>query len=178
MKKITCFVLTLIMALMLVVSVSATTKNEFLAELKSSVPEKYTAIIYNPIESIFNQIEVTDEQSAQLLEWLNDAKKVITVDRGSSLDAYTKEEQEYAVDMFDKACKLLGLTYTMTPEKANSGEVIVSVFKDGVKLGELDGDAVNATNAPEKNMLLPVIAVSMIALCGVTIVASKKQLSK
>ena len=80
--------------------------------------------------------------------------------------------------MFDKACTLLGLTYTMTPEKANSDEVIVSVFKDGVKLGELDGDAVNATNAPEKNMLLPVIAVSMIALCGVTIVASKKQLSK
>lgn len=146
------FALLLVGSLMMPVA-AASPKQEILDYVKNNFsPQLYED--YLPLaENLLSQVELSDGQAEAVIEKIEQVKDIPSVDNGASLSEYSKDEREQVLEKLGEACEILDVRYELTVSQgAASKENTVAVFynNDGVKLGEVDMDAVKKTNTPDE----------------------------
>lgn len=156
MKRIICLAVALVFALTVPFTASAATRDEVLAQVKKDMPESYHDLYMESIKNIFAQIETTDEQCDKLIEIMDRFSSTLDLTKGYSIHNYTSDEVDYIYSIVDEICDLLGLSYKIVPKTSgelHAGDIKAMIYGPGGELiGELDGDIVKRTDAPDKSV--------------------------
>lgn len=156
MKKIISLVVALILALSIPFTASAATRDDVLAAVKADMPEAYHELFMGSIENIFAQIETTDEECDKLIEIMDRFSKTLDLNKGHSIHNYTSEEVDYIYSIVDEICELLDLSYKIVPKSSgelHAGDIKAMIYgPNGELIGELDGDIIKRTDAPDRSV--------------------------
>ncbi len=164
MKKILCVAIAIVLAVaVFAVPVSAATPREKVASaVKAAIPKAYNDLFVASVDNILNQVEVTEDQAAQVIAIIDETKAKLP-DRGHSLHQYSDEEIAYATEQFGKACAVLNITYKIVAKKGaiHVGDIVCELYYNNTLIGVLDGDiGVKKTGADMSN------TVSALAIAG------------
>ena len=186
MKRIIASILMLaVMVSLLSVSAFAVNKSDLLAEAAKSPVYKYVKVA---VENAARNVEVTDEQAAQLLPIVQKAVAIVDKDNGNSVGNgktanYTADQVKGVLECIDEACAILNLHYTFTPaaNPEHPGDCVFRVYDaTGKMIFDYDGDAVADTAVEESTGSAVVLAsavVLLVAGLGAAYVAKKRYAS-
>lgn len=178
MKKIVSLLVALVMVFGLTANVAfASPRSDVLDALSGTVIGKHD-IQMQQIRNILGQVEISEAQAKELIAYIEEGAAVVTEDKGSSIHHYSDEEQELAMELFDKACKVLNLTYKVSPKKnsVHPGDITFDIYDaSGKLLGVLDGDG--KTDAISTNSAVYYIggAVVLVIAAAAVLVIRKRQ---
>ncbi len=178
MKRIISLLAALIMVFGLTANIAfASPRSDVLDALSETVIGKHEAQMQQ-IRNILGQVQINDDQAKQIIAYINEGASIVTEDKGSSIHDYSDAEQELARDLFDKACKVLDLTYESAPKKnaVHEGDVTFNIYDaSGKLLGILDGDT--KTDAVSTNASVYYIsgAVVLVMAAAAVLVVRKRQ---
>ena len=167
MKKIVSVICIVVMLLSVcALTVSANPKDDIMAAVDANVPADVVAFFRTQAVNILNQINVTDEQAAQVIAIVKEAGP--RVKSGSfTLHKYGEEDTSYFLAKFDQVCTILGLTYKFGAKKNpvhKSDDFVYLYDASGKLIAELDGDPINDTGASESNNTLLITLLSVLAV--------------
>lgn len=119
-------------------------------------------------QKLMDIVPVTSEQADTLIEILNDAKTIITAEKGTDPANYSKDEVSKIVDLLGRACETVGVEYKMVQSSAAGSNTVFEFYYKGEKIYEYDGDAVSKTGSDISPVALytgfVLIAASVVAL--------------
>ena len=171
MKKTISILLVLVFALSLCVvpTFAATPSQKLASAAKDAIPTHYKDRYEVIVDNVLNQISVSEEQANDVIAIINETTAKIK-DKGQSLHSYTDDEKAYVLGQFDKACKVLNLTYKVIAKKnpVHKGDVIYELYYNGAKIASLDGDTAIKTTGTDVNG--NIVAISLVA--GVALLAA------
>ncbi len=184
MKKVlsiisACMVLAVVMVLAIAPVSAATPKEDILAKAKELIPAAYQAEYLPMIENVLQQIDVTADQAAAVIENMEAAAAAVEEDKGSSVSDYTSAEQKAVVAEIKAACTTLGLTCEITPAEnpTHEGDVDFYVYKEGTKIADIDFDVQKTNTAVDCTMIVAAAALIVVAagaaVFGKKLVASR-----
>lgn len=184
MKKIIALVLSTVIALsVLAIGVSATTKADLLTEAAKSPAYKYVQVA---VENAAKTVNITDEQAAQVLPYVQHAVAALNMDNGPTLwhkDTNLMYGYDLAAiveaDIF-AVCDILGYTYTFedVANAKHAHDIIFKVFNaDGKLIFAYDGDLVADTSAASDATLYLVAAVALLGLGVTAVILTKKKVN-
>lgn len=186
MKRIIASILMLaVLASLLSVSAFAVNKSDLLNEAAKSPVYKYVKV---SVENAAKNVEVTDEQAAQLLPIVQKAVAIVDKDNGATVSSggkrnYTEAQVKGIFECIDQACAILDLHYTFAPSAnpkfAGDGEFRVYDANNKM-IFDYDGDAVADTAVEESTGSAVVLAsgiVLLVAGIGAAYVAKKRYAS-
>lgn len=154
MKKTLCLLIALMLISSSFITANAATRDEVISAVQKGMPDDYEELFMDTIKNIFTHIETTDEQCDKLIEIIERSSSSIDLTKGHSFHNYTDEEMEYMYSIFDEVCELLNLSYKIVPKESgllHAGDIKVLVYgQNGELIGELDGDIIKRTDAPDK----------------------------
>ncbi|MGN0517598.1 MAG: hypothetical protein ACI4II_02610 [Acutalibacteraceae bacterium] len=154
MKKTLCFIMALMLISSSFITANAATRDEVINTVQRLTPSIYDELFLDTVKNIFSQIETTDEQCDKLIEIMERSAKKIDFTKGHSIHNFSDEEVEYMYSVFDEICALLNISYKIVPKESgllHPGDIKVLVYgQNGELIGELDGDIVKRTDAPDK----------------------------
>lgn len=148
---------------------AATPKEEIIETIKEKMPITYSANYVPMAENVLKQIDVNAEQAAKVIECIEACEKVITQDKGGSLDKYTGDEINFVLEQFTEACDALNLTlkYTISQTPQHENDWVCEIYNAaGQKLADIDLDAVKKTNVPESPVNYAYVAVAVVCMLG------------
>lgn len=180
MKKTICFIMALMLISSSFITANAATRDEVITAVQKGMPDNYEDLYLDTVKNIFAQIETTDEQCDKLIEIIERSASTIDLTKGNSLHYYTDEEVEYMYSIFDEVCALLNISYKIVPKESgllHPGDIKVLVYgQNGELIGELDGDIVKRTDAPDKSLDLTGLYVTggLLLLAAVAFLLRKK----
>ena len=153
---------------------AASPKQEILDYVKNNFsPQLYED--YLPLaENLLSQVELSEGQAEAVIEKIEQVKEIPSVNNGASLSEYSKAEREQVLEKLGEACEIMDVRYELSVSQGGTSEEnTVAVFynNNGVKLGEVDMDAVKKTNTPDE---LPYIFAVAAVLLGVAAILSLK----
>ena len=93
-----------------------------------------------------------DAQADQVIDCIEESRDFFKEYKGNSLSEYDHHEREFAIEMVDRICEILGLNavYTHSDDPEHHDDVVLEIYNDaGQKIAEMDPDAVKKTNVPE-----------------------------
>ncbi len=178
MKKTISIVLALVFALSLCVvpTFAATPADKVASSVKAAIPSAYKNLFEATIDNIIKQIDISEEQANQIIALIDETKATVK-DEGHTLHLYSVKEDSYLLAQFDKACKILNVTYKYVLKKnaVHEGDVICDIYYNGVKIGSLDGDiSVKTTGADVNGNVVVLSVVAGIALLAAAAFVFKK----
>ena len=124
----------------------AAPKDDIIAAARTYVPAKYEKFYLNNLRNTLNQIDVTEDQAAQVVKIIKETRAAVPNDKGFPLSNYTLEEKNAVVDGFHRACAVLGLTGEIYIDK---NDVIIKVYLNGTMLTTVDIDVVKKTDVAD-----------------------------
>lgn len=173
MKKTISLLLALVFALSLCVvpAFAATPAERVASSVKDAIPSAYKDLFVATIDNVINQISVSEEQANQVIAIVDETKAAVK-DKGHSLHSYTAEEKNYVLGQFDKACKVLNITYKMVAKKnaVHANDVVFDLYYNGAKIGSIDGDVSVKTTGADVNG--NVVALSVVAGVALMVAAA------
>lgn len=185
MKKIlslamVCLLVVAFTTMAIIPASAASAQDTIIAALKENIPAKYLEEHLPVAENILKQLEITDEQAAEIVACIKAANDAVD-DHHTSLSEFTAEEREVVLEKLDEACEILEVRYETknVEDPAHKGDVYATFYKeDGAKLADVDFDAVKKTNvADEMNVEYAVLAVVLMVGAVVAAVYGKKALA-
>ena len=150
------------------VQAATATKEDVIAAAKAAVPEKYEYEYLVQLETVLNAVNPSGEVCGELVGIIREVKGQITTDKGGSLEAYTKAEQDIIMGAVDEAAGLLGVTYEVEAKASavHEGDDKVVIYYNGQKITEVDGDiAKTGADVPATSAVMP-IALTVVALAA------------
>ncbi len=170
MKKVlsivsACMVLAVVMVLAIAPVSAATPKDDIVATAKELIPAAYQDELLPMIENVLQQIEVTADQAAAVIENMKTAAAAVAEDKGDSASDYTSAEQAAVLAELKAALTTLGLTYEFTPAEnpAHEGDVDFYVYKEGTKIADIDLDVKKTNTAVDYTMIVAAVALIVVA---------------
>ena len=155
MKKfVAVLALCLIMVGMVAMPVSAEPmhKEAMIEAAREHMPDALFKEYLPLIENVLSQISVEKEQADQVIDCIEESRDFFKEYKGNSLSEYDHHEREFAIEMVDRICEILGLNavYTHSDDPEHHNDVVLEIYNDaGQKVAEMDPDAVKKTNVPE-----------------------------
>ncbi len=188
MKKIITLLISAIILSTMVVSASAATEEDLLAEFKKISISRY---MVTEVENLAANYEITSEQADQLLPLLKKAQETFPEDRGpgyrnpeghesyfgSEIYPYTEEQLDTVMGIIADACEILGFTYEFRDSNLPMHNVdIVFVLRDqeGRVAFEYDGDLIKRLgDVEEEKSSVPYLVggISLVVIAGMAAVA-------
>ncbi len=155
---------------------AATPKEEIVAAVKAAMPDAYESKYLPTVENVLSQIEVTDAQAKAVIANIEAAKAAVKEDKGESLSEYPAAEAKVVLANFDEACETLGLTYKLVDSKNpdHEGDLVAEFYFGDKAIGDIDGEPIKKTNAPETNAAAVIAFVGALALAAGAAVCGKK----
>lgn len=168
MKKIVALLLVSLLAVAMIVPVSAATpQQDIITAFKNEVPEKYQAEYLPLVENVLQQLDIDADQAAIVVDCIEACGDKIKADKGGSLSEYTSEEQAFILGKFDEACDALNLTYELVPSEnpTHKNDVTCIVYTaEGKKMADVDSDAVKKTDVADSVNYSYALAAIVLAL--------------
>lgn len=165
----------------------AATKSDLLNEAAKIPVYKYVKVA---VENAARNIEITSEQADALMPLIKEAAQILNKDNGSSYYSkdgkylYTETQYKAIMDIINKACGILGFTYTVTPaaQQLHKNDIVFKVFdKSGKLIFTFDGDMVTDTSSVSSYDNTAWIALgtaaSMCVLAGAAFVIAKRKIA-
>lgn len=183
-KKICALLIAVVAVAMLMVPAFATNKSDLLTEAAKSPVYKY---VKAAVENAARTIEITDEQAAQILPFIQRFNAAITEDKGATAATkngmvYTEEQVNEVFACIDGVCAVLGYTYELYPiaKPAHAGDQGIKVYNEAGKLVfQFDGDAVADTDAASTSVAIYAVLASVLLAAGaVVLTVSKKRIAE
>ena len=178
MKKIFSLVLAALLVSLLAINICAAddAKTRLYNAAKEACPENYHDLYLGTVQSVLDQIDVTDEQADQVIALIDEGKNYFTEDKGASLESYTAEEKTKAVELLNNACDVLLLEPKMEAlsDVAHDGDAEVQIYYKGSLIATLDGDPVKVTGGIESSVSV-FAALALIAVGLSSLVVIKKR---
>lgn len=154
MKRTICFILAIMLISGSFITANAATRDEVINAVQKGMPDDFEELFLDTVKNIFSQIETTDEQCDKLIEIIERSASTIDLTKGHSIHNYPDEEVEYMYSIFDEVCSLLNISYKVVPKESgllHAGDIKVLVYgQNGELIGELDGDIIKRTDAPDR----------------------------
>lgn len=185
MKKVlsllmVCLLVTAFTAMAIVPASAASAKEDIVASLKEHISADLLNKHLPAVENILQQLEITDEQAAQVIECIEAADAAVG-DLHYSLHGFTTEERVAIVEQLNKVCKILKMHYEIevSEDPKHIGDDVAVFYKeDGTKLADVDFDVVRKTNTPiEMDVMYVVLAIVLMAGAVVAAFYAKKAVS-
>ncbi len=174
-RVLVCFSFALLLVSLLMIPVAASSpKQEILNYVKNNFPAQLYEDHLPLAENLLSQVELSEGQAKAVIETIEQVKEIPSVNNGASLSEYSKAEREQVLDALGEACEIMNVRYELSVSQGSSSkENTVAVFynTDGVKLGEVDMDAVKKTDTPDEPPYGFAIAA---VLLGIASIASLK----
>lgn len=185
MKK---FVAVLAICLMMVgmislpVAAEAIHKEEMIEAAREHMPAELFNEYLPLIENVLSQVSVNEDQADQVIACIEEARDFFKNYKGISLSEYLPAEREFALEIVDRICEILGLNavYTHSEDPEHYNDVVLELYNDaGQKIADVDPDAVKKTNIPETtatpvNYTYVVLAVVLLLGSVAAVMVSKK----
>ena len=154
--------------LLLPMSASAATVEDVYAVFKTfPMAEQFDA----DAKKLMDIVPVTSEQADKLIEILNEAKKIITAEKGTDPKNYSDDDVRKMFDLLGEACGTVNVEYKLI-QKANAisedDSLVIEFYYNGKKIYEYDGDVISKTGSDISPAALytgfVLIAASVVAL--------------
>ena len=197
MKKIVVSMVTvaLLMSFVFVGASFAATKNDILAEAEKSPLFHY---VEGTAVKMLEQVEITEDQAAQIIEIIKGVNAVVTEDKGPSYVGadgevkYIDEERDVVVNAMNEICAILGIRVEYQAATAGAGssamahendiKVIFILEKTGQILGTYDGDLIKDTSSSvadnSANYILVAVGVLVVASAVMFVYAKRRVICK
>lgn len=119
---------------------------------------------------LMDAVPITSEQADALIAILNEAKTIITEEKGTDPEKYSDEDVLKMFDLMGQACDLVGIEYKLIQKPNATSEedsLLIEFYYNGTKIYEYDGDVVSKTGSD----ISPVALYTGIALIAASVVA-------
>lgn len=155
----------------------AEASDDVIAALEEAIPTKYQALYIAQAKNLLAQVDVSDAQAKDLIDLIDEVKKAID-NKGKSLHEYSHAEKAFLLNAFNKAMKILNLTYRFEEkDKAlHNNDIVCYVYNaEGKLLIKLDGDvAADKTDAADTGALYLVLTGAFLAVSALAFVGTRK----
>lgn len=142
-------VLAVMVGIMLPMTASATTVNDVYDYfLTMPMAENYKA----DAQKLMKIVSVTDDQAAQLLDYLKKINTIADPAKGNDPRNYTAAEVSQVLNWVKEACAVVGVEVVIVTKAdadrvSSVDEVVLEFYYKGQKIYEYDGDAVSKTGS-------------------------------
>ena len=134
------------------------------------------------VQKLMGVVPVTDDQAAQLLDYLKKVNTIADASKGNDPRNYTREEVQQVLEWVQAACAVVNVEVKFTTrtdaDRVNPADhMILEFFYEGKKIYEYDGDAVSKTGSDISSAAL-FGGFTLLATAAVVVVAAKKKIAE
>lgn len=155
MKKLISMLVLIVMLMTFAVGINADTdaKTKLYDAAYDACPIEYHTRYMGIAQNILSQIDVTNDQADRVIALLDEGKAFFSENKGPSLDAYSEEEIQKAVELFKEACNILSITYDVKVQAngEHAGDIIVYLYYNSTHIATLDGDDIINSSKPSSS---------------------------